>query len=175
MGGLHTIMSFLGSIGYVMANSGLSEALETLYAKNIIEPMMSGKAIARAIRAHFIVDAVLTSLLLERGLKNNGDPMQVGSDTEMTPDLEREQSNQGSDAPAAVNELIGEMETAYKNMMDGQPVEDLCKSSVVEKTKEILKTETDSLTNRRTAKLWIQYMKMIDILRRFLRGEQLGN
>ena len=74
IGGLYTIMSFLGSIGYVMANSGLSEALETLYAKNIIEPMMSGKAIARAIRAHFIVDAVLTSLLLERGTKNNGDP-----------------------------------------------------------------------------------------------------
>ena len=74
MGGLHTIMSFLGSIGYVMANSGLSEALETIYAKNTIEPMMSGKAIARAIRAHFIVDAVLTSLLLERGPKNNGDP-----------------------------------------------------------------------------------------------------
>ena len=90
----------------------------------------------------------------------------AGSDTEMTPDLEREQSNQGLDAPAAVNELIGEMETAYKNMMDGQPVENLCKSSVVKKTKEILKTETDSLTNSRTAKLWIQYMKMIDIMRR---------
>ena len=41
--------------------------------------MLSGKAIARAIRGHFIVDAVLTSFLLERGLQNYNTQMQTGS------------------------------------------------------------------------------------------------
>ena len=72
IGGLHTIMSFLGSIGHLMANTGLSDALETVYAKNTIEHMMSGKAISRAIRGHFLVDAVLNGLLLERSLKRFG-------------------------------------------------------------------------------------------------------
>lgn len=49
MGGLHMIMSFLGSIGYLMANSGLEEALETVYATNTIPHMTSGKIIYRAI------------------------------------------------------------------------------------------------------------------------------
>ena len=34
MGGLHTLMSFLGSIGQLIANTGPSEALKTIFAKN---------------------------------------------------------------------------------------------------------------------------------------------
>ena len=83
--------------------------------------------------------------------------MQTGSDTEIMPDLGEEPTNQdpdtplgeeptnqNPDTPSAANELVGEMETDYQKLMDGQPIEDLCKSSVVEKTKEILKTETDT-------------------------------
>ena len=62
MGGLYTIMSILGSIGFVMNNSGLEEALETVYAKNTIEHM-SGKIIYCAIQGHFMVDAVLNRIL----------------------------------------------------------------------------------------------------------------
>ena len=97
--------------------------------------------------------------------------------TNQDPDtpLGEEPTNQDPDTPSAANELVGEMETVYQKLMDGQPIEDLCKSSVVEKTKEILKTETDALSNSRTAKLWLQYMKMRAILRCFLRGERSGN
>lgn len=42
MGGLHTEMNFLGCIGYVMESTGIHDVLETIYAKNSIQHMMSG-------------------------------------------------------------------------------------------------------------------------------------
>ncbi len=48
-----------------MASSGLQEMLELIYAPNAVD-MISGKAIARAVCAHFIVDAVLNALILKR-------------------------------------------------------------------------------------------------------------
>ena len=50
LGGFHMMMSFLGSIGFVMNGSGLSDVLETTYGPNAISHMMSGKAVSRAIR-----------------------------------------------------------------------------------------------------------------------------
>ena len=65
LGGFHTEMSFLGCIGHLMASSGLQEMLELIYAPNAVVHMLSGKAIARALRAHFIVDAALNALMLK--------------------------------------------------------------------------------------------------------------
>jgi len=36
LGGFHTMMSFIGSIGSVMKGSGLEEALETAYGPNAV-------------------------------------------------------------------------------------------------------------------------------------------
>lgn len=48
-------MSFLGCIWHVMAGSGLKEVLELLYVTNAVGHMLSGKALARAVRGHFLV------------------------------------------------------------------------------------------------------------------------
>jgi hypothetical protein len=66
-------MSFLGSIGTLMAGSGLSEALEICYGPNAVVHMMTGKAVSRAVRAHFIVDAALGRLLLRCLLSSDED------------------------------------------------------------------------------------------------------
>ena len=50
LGGFHTLMSFVGSIGHFMQGSGLSEALGTIYDENTVNKMLSGKSIARAFR-----------------------------------------------------------------------------------------------------------------------------
>ena len=63
-GGLHLELSFLGAIGHLMAGSGLKELLEIVYADNAVSHMLSGKAIAWAIRGHFLVDAALNALLV---------------------------------------------------------------------------------------------------------------
>ena len=64
LGGFHTEMSFLGCIGHLMAASGLQELLEVIYASNAVVHMLTGKAIARAVRGHFITDAALNALIL---------------------------------------------------------------------------------------------------------------
>lgn len=57
LGGLHVEMSFLDCIGHIMAGSGIENVLELVYAKNVVPHILSGKAVARAIRGHFLVDA----------------------------------------------------------------------------------------------------------------------
>jgi hypothetical protein len=64
LGGLHTEMSFLGSVGYLMSGSGIEQVLETIFAGNTVEHILSGKAIARAVRGHLLIDGVLNGLLL---------------------------------------------------------------------------------------------------------------
>ena len=88
LGGFHTEMSFLGCIGHLMAGSGLQELLELIYASNAVVHMLTGKAIARAVRAHLIIDAALNSLVLANTFNV---PLPGSSDTtEATPSLSHE-------------------------------------------------------------------------------------
>ena len=64
LGGLHIEMSFLGCMGHLMASSGLQELLETIYAKNAVAHMLTGKAAARAVKGHFLVDTALHCSIL---------------------------------------------------------------------------------------------------------------
>lgn len=64
LGGFHTMMSFLGSIGSMMKGSGLEEALENIYGPNAVTHMTSGKAVSRALRRHFLFEAALMNKLL---------------------------------------------------------------------------------------------------------------
>ena len=59
LGGFHTLMSFLGSIGAIMKGSGLEDLLSEVYAENSVIHMVSGKAVARAIRGHLLVESSL--------------------------------------------------------------------------------------------------------------------
>ena len=61
-------MSFLGSIGHLMAGSGLKELLEMIYAPNSVVHITTGKAISRAVHAHLLMDGVLNALLLSKSL-----------------------------------------------------------------------------------------------------------
>ena len=62
LGGFHTEMSFLGCIGSLMAGSGLKEAISQVYAEGSVEHILSGKAVARAVRAHLLVDSALNTM-----------------------------------------------------------------------------------------------------------------
>ena len=55
LGGLHTLMSFMGSIGWLMKGSGLEELLAEVYADHSVTHMLSGKAISRALLNIIIV------------------------------------------------------------------------------------------------------------------------
>ena len=69
------LMSFMGSIGKLMAGSGLEDIFEQVHAPKAVVHIMTGKAAAKAIRAHILTHSALTSLLIEMleedGLKVN--------------------------------------------------------------------------------------------------------
>jgi hypothetical protein len=66
LGGFHTIMSFLGSIGSVMSGSGLEQVLEQCFGPNAVLHMLSGKAVSRSQRGHYLVEAALGIILVQR-------------------------------------------------------------------------------------------------------------
>ena len=64
-------MNLLGCIGYIMANTGLSEAFELVYMGNTLQHLFSEKTIDCAWRAHQLVDISFNTLLLKDSIENN--------------------------------------------------------------------------------------------------------
>ena len=65
LGGFHLLTSFLGSVGKFMECSELAELFQTVYGSNTVKHMLSGKAFPRALRAHFLAQSALETLLLQ--------------------------------------------------------------------------------------------------------------
>ena len=63
VGRFHTEMSVLGYTGRLTAGSGLQQLLEVVFAQNSLTYMLTGKAIAGAVRGHFLANAVLNAEL----------------------------------------------------------------------------------------------------------------
>ena len=134
--------------------------------------MLSGKAIARAVRAHFIVDAALNALILRRVL-NAPIPCQPEtpeSKDDNNPDI-------AETADVGNSQYLDEARTFYEKLMSGDNcAEEAYSSNVMEKIKDSLKKNAESVKkSSRTSALWVQYMSMIDILRKFIRAERTGN
>ena len=49
-----------------MSGSGLREVLEVIYSSNTVVHMISGKALARAVRGHMLVDSALNAMLVNK-------------------------------------------------------------------------------------------------------------
>ena len=62
-----------------------------------------------------------------------------------------------------------------KLMNESTTLEEVCKSPVIEEISSLLKPKTDFLASSKTAQLWLQYMDMINILRKYIRAERTGN
>ena len=48
--GFHTLMSYLGSMGYIMEDTGIHPAFQLVYAQSTVNHMLSGKAYASCTR-----------------------------------------------------------------------------------------------------------------------------
>ena len=108
----------------------------------------SGKAVSRTLRAHQLVDLALNTVLLEAKADENGDISLP--DTEKLANL--------------YDDLVSNQITA--DDVCSQPIlSDLADST---QSKKILETS-------RTAKLWLQYMHLNDLLKKFIRAERTGN
>ena len=170
-------MSFLGSIGHLMAGSGLEELLEVVYAGNTVCHMMSGKAVSRAVRGHMLVDAALNTMLLADAYNV---PLPT-KDTvehppvEMTPAADTEPDEEVPDTQETVTTDLSIASELYDQAMSSNmPMEGLCSADVLVRIQSALNNKKESM-HMRTAQLWLQYMDMIDILRNFIKAERTGN
>lgn len=66
LGGFHTLMSFLGSIGFIMKDSGLAGVLSSVYGENTVKQIFSGHQYSRAVRAHTLVLLALSKIIFRR-------------------------------------------------------------------------------------------------------------
>ena len=49
LGGFHLLMSYLGSVGYIMSGTGIETLWETVYAGNTVIHKLTGHAYVRAL------------------------------------------------------------------------------------------------------------------------------
>ncbi|KAG1647735.1 hypothetical protein GQR58_030367 [Nymphon striatum] len=124
LGGFHTLMSFLGSVGTSMEGSGISECLQMVYGENAVVHILSDKA----------------------------------------------------EQHVSEEDLAG-INTLYDFFVNGKSSdEELTKSKVLEKVHGAIGNKMNHLsTTSRTAKLWIQYISYIDVIKQFIAAERTGN
>ncbi|KAK3918563.1 Phenylalanine--tRNA ligase alpha subunit, partial [Frankliniella fusca] len=141
LGGFHLLMSFLGAIGYIMAGSGFAELWGTVYAPNAVVHMLTGKAFARAVRAHLLTVVVLFKEM-------------CAEDTAFT-NLKKKQ------AAALFASVFA------KDITMEQAVQDVDLKAL--QSKIDFKLQHLSASGRQ-GKLWVQYYRMVLLLLLFLRA-----
>ena len=147
LGGFHTTMSFLGSIGKLMAGSGIEELLAEVYAENSVEHMLSGKAVSRSLGGHFLVESSLKDLLF--------DLVAEDFDIDVQP----------------LKEFVEQMEKEK----DLNSIHSFLKSQVMLDINSAFKEISIKLEHQRTSKLWLLYLQYISILKKFILAERTSN
>lgn len=157
LGAFHVIMSFLGSIGKIMEGSGLVEALQCCYGPNAVTHMISGKAVDRAIRGHFLTESALFVLFLKNQLMSHEGNEVILSDLT---------SQQMSDLKYLYEDALNKSSPFTESGQLPECFEKLICS---------INNAKQKLLANRTAKLWLQYLEYIGLLKMFIRAERTGD
>ena len=177
LGGFHTLMSFLGSNRSLMAGSGLEKLLETIYGTNTVIHMMSGKAISRALRGHFIVDAALRIKLI----KSICEDVSSNPEIELTLNMENQSEEErivGEKVEDNVtNEEMNIIAEMYDDLISGKQSSEIFDNvAVLKSVREKIEKQKKMLSEKsRTAKLWFLYMEYIDVVKTYIRAERTDN
>lgn len=196
LGGFHTLMSYLGCIGHVMQGSGLKDVLEQVFTRNTVIHIMSGKAVARALRGHFLVDSALHTILLEEKLEFSCFPSAPTSDYvdadeeyDTTPESDDDdepreihpchdaQADSSSTRYPALPLIVEDIGKLLDQVVAGEiSLSELDSSPILDNMRELLYSARNKQNeSRSTCHIWTMYMDMLDILRKFIRSERTGN
>lgn len=127
--------------------SGLDTLWEQVYAKASVVHMVSGHAYARALRAHFLTQKALGTILLQHC----------------------------STLDTAFKEKLADLHCRFLNDHDLKE-SGVSTDPVVQDLLKALDSKMQELSSSsRTAKLWLQYYEQVEILRLFIRAERTGN
>lgn len=162
LGGFHVIMSYLGSIGKVMEGSGISDALMSCYGSVTIGHMLAGKAEARAVRGHLLLQSALYVLLLRHMVYNeNADEANPSSNVSTD-----KYSDNMEDLRCVYNDLLSKSTSADTVRQE---------KCIVNIEAQLKSIKQQLIERSRTAKLWIQYVDYVQILQDFIRAERLSD
>ncbi|KAK3097968.1 hypothetical protein FSP39_014885 [Pinctada imbricata] len=169
LGGFHAEMSFMGSIGHVMKNAGLKEVLETVYASNAVTHILSGKSVARAFRAHNLVETALHVLLVQKvfgvSFSERSDDEECNSDVALTLNASPESSRN-----------LTKVSSLYDDLLNGNITTDhVCNDVDVKSLLQEYLNGISNLQMSKTSQLWLQYLEMVELLRTFIKAERTGN
>ena len=147
--------------------------------------MLTEKAVQRALRGLLLADSALSAIIVSDEF--NVKARCIAPAQDMT-EMEAESST------ALPGEIVNEAETTrprktdettltgleeignlHDDVLTGKvTVGEACMSQELMKIIERLDVKKQSIQVSRTAKLWLRFMKMMDILRMFLKGELMG-
>ena len=134
-----------------MKGSGLEDLLGDVYAENSIPHILSGKAIARSLRACMSVQSALMTLMIQNIKEEH-------------PDLSE----------------LAEIEKFHSSILDGihndNTFEKLTTSHGFQKvTKMVQDLKTKLASQSRTSKLWLLYIDYVDVVKMFIFAERTSD
>ena len=132
-----------------MKGSGLSECLQMVYGKNTIIHILSRKVISRSLRAHFLLQSAPMLNVLTYIIQEQ----------------------------LIAEEDLAVIKAFFNSFVNGDTsVEDIVESEILEKVHGVISKRFDYIsTASRTAKLWVQYIRYIDIIKCFIAAERRSN
>ena len=136
-------MLFFGSIGTIMDGSGISAMFQTPYGENATKHILSGKATARATRAHILAECALLIKLQEMVLNDSDNAIDIDA-----------------------------IKNLYESVVSIKQINAVSTSPALESLEE----KKSILANKsRTAKLWITYIKYIQVCHNFIWASRTGD
>ena len=133
----------------MMQVSGIEELFAEVYAENSVEHIISGKAVSRALRAHFLVHSALKCLLFDIAK----DDFDIGVDSLKT----------------LLESTEDEADIAKLNSFAESKV-----SHDINNALEAV-TSAKSAAKSRTANLWLSYLQYISKIKRYILAERTSN
>lgn len=124
-----------------MRGSGIEQLFEEVFGANSIDQIMSGKFIVRALRAHYMTESALKTLLIESAKEK------FGFDSHNLKDFYEKASTRELD------------EDSVTEMVESDAYKQLCSS--FKQMQSSLKADS------RTAKLWLLYLDSIQVVKLF--------
>ena len=164
LGGFHTLMSFLGSVGSVMAGSGLDSVLQQIYGPDTVAHILQGKAYARAVRGHFLIESALMSKLLKFILP-------VGKGNSVSAELDSVDRLTDDD----MLQICSLVETVWEEKLSASDCSVLQCTALQKVEEQLQSVKCQLCATSRTARLWIQYIDYISIVKQFILAERTGN
>lgn len=176
LGGFHTLMSFLGTIGDLMGGSGIEEVLQTVYAENTVPHMLTGKAYSRALRGHFLISSALTAVIIADLLKSSTQTEDNANSNANKCTL-RSNTCEPMEVQTDVDLHLNYLRELHEKLLRGQiELEEVTSSTVLLKLSSLIEERTNLLKSQsRTSKLWILYLNMVEIAKTFIWAERTGN